>query len=535
MNIGKIEEESGISRANIRYYEQEGLLCPARAENGYRDYSTADLAALQKIKLLRQLGIPVETIRRLQTGEEQLGDILAARAEALSYGAEAARTAQTVCARMQQSVPDYNALRPEEWWPLLEAPPTPQPTLQAAPTAGSGTVQQFSQPQPAYPAAPEGWEQAHPHVWLRRFARSADMALCLLPIWFVLFYLLRVPLPASQLGQGLFLLWPLVAMLFAEPLLLTCFGTTPGKWLAGMRIQKENGSRLSYTEGFLRTWGVFWYGLGLNIPLWGVWRQFRAYADASTGQRSPWQEYDEQYIIARRAVSTAALRVVGLLAAEALCSLLAIWCALWTPLPIQHGNITVADFAANYNQNAPAAAGVVSVGDAAAPYYYLNADGGWDAPEYLPPSAIIQWEDGTPLEQRTDIYFTPLEYRTAPDGAMTYLRYTFVPDPEAGLYVDRNLLGKVLENLYWAYVWAQPEAGPLAYLTSPYHEPMYWSLFEGGTEFTCNGIHVLLAVEDDQSFPAWWNSVTGPQAEYAPPVEAAHTLHSVVLTMERVR
>ena len=53
MTIKEIEELAGMPRANIRYYEAEGLLNPTRSENGYRDYSTEDFEILQKIKLLR--------------------------------------------------------------------------------------------------------------------------------------------------------------------------------------------------------------------------------------------------------------------------------------------------------------------------------------------------------------------------------------------------------------------------------------------------------------------------------------------------
>ena len=52
MHIKDIETRTGLSRANIRYYEQEGLVHPVRARNGYRDYSQEDLdtlyAALQE-------------------------------------------------------------------------------------------------------------------------------------------------------------------------------------------------------------------------------------------------------------------------------------------------------------------------------------------------------------------------------------------------------------------------------------------------------------------------------------------------------
>lgn len=53
MNIKEIEQRSGLTRANIRYYEQEGLLRPARQENKYRDYSDEDLETLLRIALLR--------------------------------------------------------------------------------------------------------------------------------------------------------------------------------------------------------------------------------------------------------------------------------------------------------------------------------------------------------------------------------------------------------------------------------------------------------------------------------------------------
>ena len=52
MNIKEIEERSGLTRANIRYYEQEGLLAPARRENKYRDYSEEDLETLLRIALV---------------------------------------------------------------------------------------------------------------------------------------------------------------------------------------------------------------------------------------------------------------------------------------------------------------------------------------------------------------------------------------------------------------------------------------------------------------------------------------------------
>lgn len=49
MTSKEMEARSGVPRANIRYYEAEGLLHPARAANGYRAYSEEDLAVLEPL------------------------------------------------------------------------------------------------------------------------------------------------------------------------------------------------------------------------------------------------------------------------------------------------------------------------------------------------------------------------------------------------------------------------------------------------------------------------------------------------------
>ena len=61
MHIAQLEEDLGLSRASIRFYEKEGLLFPERLANGYRDYSEEDLALLLRVRLLRELGLPVDS------------------------------------------------------------------------------------------------------------------------------------------------------------------------------------------------------------------------------------------------------------------------------------------------------------------------------------------------------------------------------------------------------------------------------------------------------------------------------------------
>ena len=69
MKINEVESQVGITKKNIRFYEDQGLLCPRRnSENGYRDYDEGDVAVLRQIKLMRKLGVPLEEIRRMQAG-----------------------------------------------------------------------------------------------------------------------------------------------------------------------------------------------------------------------------------------------------------------------------------------------------------------------------------------------------------------------------------------------------------------------------------------------------------------------------------
>lgn len=48
MTIKEIESLSGLTRANIRFYEQQGFLSPERHENGYREYTEEDLEILKR-------------------------------------------------------------------------------------------------------------------------------------------------------------------------------------------------------------------------------------------------------------------------------------------------------------------------------------------------------------------------------------------------------------------------------------------------------------------------------------------------------
>ena len=75
MKINEVEALVNITKKNIRFYEEQGLLSPQRnTENGYRNYSEEDVQTLRQIKLLRKLGVPIEEIRQMLLGVHTLSD-----------------------------------------------------------------------------------------------------------------------------------------------------------------------------------------------------------------------------------------------------------------------------------------------------------------------------------------------------------------------------------------------------------------------------------------------------------------------------
>ena len=65
--ISELAEQSGVPATTLRYYEQAGLLTPARSPNGYRRYTDDALDRLTLIRAGQHLGLPLAQIRALLT------------------------------------------------------------------------------------------------------------------------------------------------------------------------------------------------------------------------------------------------------------------------------------------------------------------------------------------------------------------------------------------------------------------------------------------------------------------------------------
>lgn len=98
MTIKEAEERSGVSRRNIRFYEQKGLLSPARnRDNDYREYSQEDIRTLKLIRALRMVDMPVENIREVVSGQVPLSRAAVKRKQELKEKIRELETAVRFC------------------------------------------------------------------------------------------------------------------------------------------------------------------------------------------------------------------------------------------------------------------------------------------------------------------------------------------------------------------------------------------------------------------------------------------------------
>ena len=63
MRISQISDRTGIPARLLRYYEEQGLLAPARNASGYRDYDDRDVEVARRVRLLLDAGLSTATIR----------------------------------------------------------------------------------------------------------------------------------------------------------------------------------------------------------------------------------------------------------------------------------------------------------------------------------------------------------------------------------------------------------------------------------------------------------------------------------------
>ncbi|MFI5610271.1 MerR family transcriptional regulator [Amycolatopsis sp. NPDC051903] len=65
MRIGELAQRTGVSPRLLRYYEEQGLITPSRATNGYREFAESHVDVVLQIKGLLDAGLPTRIIEQL--------------------------------------------------------------------------------------------------------------------------------------------------------------------------------------------------------------------------------------------------------------------------------------------------------------------------------------------------------------------------------------------------------------------------------------------------------------------------------------
>ena len=322
MTIGELETALDMTRANIRFYEQEGFIQPRRGANNYRDYSQGDADTLRKVKLLRQLGLSLEEIRQAQRGERPLSGLAAEREEALERQREELAWAGQVCRALREDRAEFSTLDAQKYLDRLDRP---------ADQPGPFDLRADAAPTVSYP-------------WRRFFARTLDYALCGLPWLLLRLFVLRWHPEQSLLVDLLNGYIAYGTQLLLEPLLLSTWGYTPGKWIFGLQVRDWNGNLLSFGQALDRTLGVFRRGEGCGIPFYNLYRNYKCFRRCADWEPMEWEEgltYTIRDTRKRRGAACAA--------GCAALFLLEVFLSMQSLMPVHRGSLTPEEYADNVN------------------------------------------------------------------------------------------------------------------------------------------------------------------------------------------
>ena len=380
MNIQEVESKTQLNRANIRFYEKEGLIAPERRSNGYRNYSQEDVDALLRIKLLRELGFSLQAVEQVQRGEADFQELLARRIRETEREERRQQSIRAVCTSMREEGVQYATLNAQtylnQYYRGLSSPPR----------------QSYALESDVVPPDPHPWRR-----WMARVLDGFLVDILFLFIWCIpLHHFLQGVNDLASTVVGVLL------MLALEPVMLHFLGTTPGKWLMGISIRNEDGEKPSWLQAWLRTWGVLKWGYGFYIPIYNIYRGYRCYKTEMEGETQEWDQEAETVLCFRDTRLWRPWAVIGAQVGIFGCIILI---ALASMLPPNRGDLTVEEFVENYQWYA----GQLGYGDT----WQLQDSGEflqWDTtmiivPEPKPP-APLQWtvEDGVLTEVAIDMW-----------------------------------------------------------------------------------------------------------------------------------
>ena len=91
MKIGELSRRTGASVRALRYYEEQGLLSPARLPSGYRDYEERSVVTVHRIRIMLSAGLGTAAIAEILPNVVDDSVVLTGRCPELHEGLAAER------------------------------------------------------------------------------------------------------------------------------------------------------------------------------------------------------------------------------------------------------------------------------------------------------------------------------------------------------------------------------------------------------------------------------------------------------------
>ena len=132
-------------------------------------------------------------------------------------------------------------------------------------------------------------EKTCPHPFRRFAARILDTTLMTLIGGAILRLGFRVNVGISlkMVAYCEIIFWLFEMMI--EPLLLTTFGTTPGKFIMGIKIRDmKTKNKLDLKQGYIRALKLAWQGFGFMIPIYTVFKRAMSFLRCRMDDTMPW-------------------------------------------------------------------------------------------------------------------------------------------------------------------------------------------------------------------------------------------------------
>ncbi len=320
MTKEEIRAVYGVEISSIERFRSNGLVTPRRLEDGSLVYSEADGEMFQRLVLLDIVGVSENDFVELRSKETTLKLLLQRQMWRLEDGC----LAKAICKDILEEEGDLKSFDALKYLERLKAyEHEPEKIL----IYGPNYRNQVFRP------------------WRRYFAWGLDASIYALIFNAILGFILHVNLMnEGWLVRIVEAIVAVIIMLLIEPLLLNRFGTTFGKWVFGLRVEKTDGNPLSYKDGLRRTWGMIGKGQGYEVPIYNLVRLYKSYKLCKQKEVQPWDE-GVSYTIK----DTKGFRVVACILLNVVIVFISSVMLQVQQLPPNRGDITLEQFAENYN------------------------------------------------------------------------------------------------------------------------------------------------------------------------------------------